>query len=319
MLFLVVLLSPKLYNDLQYFNQNTRFSENDSSLLFLTGQKLREAPDLNLLQGNSIISFSPPQFVTPQVLGALASGTEWTEESKEVIEHIVESGDNLWQIAREYNISLDTILWANDLNENSVLLVGQKLVILPVSGVIYHVKTGDTLSQISETYKADLKEVITFNNLSSEGDIFIGDILIIPDGVMPVSSPQYASAWVPIANSYFICPIPSPCRITQGLHWYNAIDFSNDKCGEPVFAAAGGEIQKIGYHSIWGQYIRILHPNGVVTFYGHLSKILTSPGIKVSQGQIIGYTGYTGFTIPSGPAGCHLHFDVRGAKNPFAR
>ena len=63
----------------------------------------------------------------------------------------------------------------------------------------------------------------------------------------------------------------------------------------------------------------ILHPNGVVTYYGHLSKIIVSQGAKVYQGQIIGYMGYSGRTIPAGPAGCHLHFDVRFAQNPFSQ
>jgi len=113
--------------------------------------------------------------------------------------------------------------------------------------------------------------------------------------------------------------VPTPYRITQGLHWYNAIDFSTGKCGSPIYAAAGGQVQRTGYdYERAGRYVRILHPNGVVTFYGHMSKIAVNAGATVGQGQIIGYIGYSGHTIPSGPGGCHLHFDVRGSRNPFA-
>jgi len=93
--------------------------------------------------------------------------------------------------------------------------------------------------------------------------------------------------------------------------------FSNKSCGEPVYAAAGGTIQRIGYHTMGGNYVRVLHPNGVVTYYGHLVRAAMSSGTKVFQGEIIGYTGHSGYTIPAGPAGCHLHFEVRGATNPF--
>ncbi|MBU0476443.1 M23 family metallopeptidase, partial [Patescibacteria group bacterium] len=63
----------------------------------------------------------------------------------------------------------------------------------------------------------------------------------------------------------------------------------------------------------------IIHPNGVVTLYSHLQSISVKAGEKVSQGQGIGLIGHTGQTIPSGPQGCHLHFEVRGAENPFAK
>lgn len=277
---------------------------------------LIESPNLFFVQKNSLKAVSPPVVVTPKILGSLIGDSEAELGiRKEVIEYTVQEGENLWNIATNFDISLDTLLWSNDLNKNSVISPGQKLIILPVSGLVHYVQKGETLSEIAEIYKADIDEVIFFNELSEE-KIFAGDILIIPDGVMPPQT--YTIPQVPLASSYFICPIPSPCRITQGFHWYNAIDFSNGKCGELVYAAAGGVVQKTGYGKVIGNFIRIEHPNGVFTTYGHLSTILVSSGQKVSQGGRIGYTGYSGYTIPSGPAGCHLHFEVRGAGNPFA-
>lgn len=273
-----------------------------------------ESPDFSLIQRNSLIAFSPPVMVTPQILGAII-GEEKPEIKREIIEYTVQPGDTLSKIAKNFGISLNTLLWANDLNKNSKISIGQKLIILPVSGVMHFIQKGETLGEIAKTYKADIDKIISFNELSNQ-DIFAGDILIIPDGVMPPKT--YFPPQIPLASSYFICPIPSPCRITQGLHWYNAIDFSNRSCGEPVYSAAGGIVQRTGYDRISGNFIRIEHPNGVITGYGHLSKILVSPGQQVYQGEIIGYTGYSGYTIPAGPSGCHLHFEVRGARNPFA-
>jgi len=278
-------------------------------------------PENPVVQKNSFLAFASPVNISAHSFAVSAGAVSGQIGEPHIQQYIVQKGDTISSIAQKFNISVDTILWANNLSRKSVIKPGQKLTILPVSGVLHLVKKGDTLSSIAKTYKADKEEIVAYNNIKDEGKIYVGDLLIIPGGKMPARTYAYSrsSSYTALPSTYFICPIPQPCRITQGLHWYNAVDFSNGKCGEPVYAAAGGTVQRTGYGNIPGRYIRILHPNGVVTFYGHLSKILVVPGQKVSQGQIIGYTGYSGYTIPAGPAGCHLHFDVRGARNPFAR
>lgn len=286
-----------------------------------------EFPEFLLVRANSLQAATPPTTFSPQVLGALIGGAEFEDSRNVITEYLVEEGDSLWSISDKFDISLNTILWANDLNKNSLIKPGQKLVILPLTGVVHHVKSGDTISSIAETYEGEAEEIISFNRLSNEGDIFIGDIVIVPGGEMPVASSNYAPVWVPIANSYFICPISAPCRITQGLHWYNAIDFSHGQCGEPIYAAAGGVVQRVNLTnstSKWafggaGNHITLLHPNGAVTTYGHIAKSLVSPGQQVSQGQIIASVGGQPGTSGAGlSTGCHLHFGVSGARNPFA-
>ena len=283
---------------------------------------LRESPKMTFIQDNSVVGLSPPATITPQVLGTLLGSLEDDiERRNEIIEYVVGSGDTISSIAIKYDISLDTILWANDLSSKSIIKIGQKLIVLPVSGVVHHVKSGDTLSEIAKTYKSSSSEVIAFNELSSEGDIFIGDILIISNGEMPPpKSAYYASSQVPIGSSYFICST-ADCRITQGLHWYNAVDLGA-KCGSPVYAAAVGAVQRVdyGWNSGAGNYITILHPNGVVTMYGHIQKSLVSSGQAVSQGEMIALIGGKPGTPGAGlSTGCHVHFGVRGARNPFAR
>lgn len=272
---------------------------------------LRESPEMTFIQSNSIVGISSPTTIHPQILGSvLGGGGEETARRWAIVEYVVESGDTLSSIAKKFGISLETILWANDLTSKSIIKIGQKLIISPVSGVIHHVKNGDTLGEIAKTYKGEIEEIVIINELSSEGDIFIGDILIIPDGKMPPKISRIAST--SIANSYFI--FPSQGRITQRLHYYNAVDIAN-KCGTtPVVAAAGGTIQRAGFDRVGGNRITILHSNGVVTYYGHLSKMLVSPGQSVGVGDIIGYVGNTGYAT-----GCHLHFAVIGAKNFLSR
>lgn len=279
-----------------------------------------EPPDLILIQENSLKASSPPINLKPKVLGSLV-GIEETGKDKEVIEYTVKTGDTLSTLAEEFEISQDTIRWANDL-QSSLIRVGQKLIILPVSGVMRLVKSGDNLTQIAEKYKGKVDEIIAFNELAEEGNIFIGDILIIPNGKLPpppVKKIQSSYVGIPLAKSYFITPISLPCVVTKAYHYYHAIDFSHRgvSCGDPVLAAAGGTVQKTINRYPYGKYVQILHPNGIATRYAHLQSFLVKPGQKVAQGEIIGLMGHTGHTIPSGEKGCHVHFEVRGATNPF--
>lgn len=287
-----------------------------------------ESPDYLLIANSSLKAVTPPSSLSPQILGALVGDVVVVDDdNKTILEYSVEPKDSLWSIADKFGISIDTILWANNLTKSSVLKEGQRLVILPVSGVLYHVKNGDTISKIAQTYKGKTENIIAFNNLSNEGDIYVGDMLVIPGGKMPKATYPNSSS-VPLADSYFICPIGSPCRITQGLHFYNAIDFSNGKCGDIIYAAAAGEVLRVSMtnstyrwaNNGYGSYMTILHPNGAVTYYGHISANLVSPGEKVSQGQAIALMGGKPGTPGAGNStGCHVHFGVSGARNPFAR
>lgn len=118
-------------------------------------------------------------------------------------------------------------------------------------------------------------------------------------------------------NGYFI--IPAAGWNWGGLHNNNAVDIANS-CGTPVYAAAEGliiENASSGWNSGYGAYVKIEHPSGAKTVYAHLSKITVSEGKYVNQGELIGNIGNTGNI--HGPTGCHLHFEVRGAKNPLAK
>lgn len=306
-----------------------RLFQSDGSLFLGPTKKFSiESPDFLLVEKNSLTGAAPPTTFSPQVLGALFEGYEAEDVKKIIVEYQVEEGDSLWLIAARFGVTLNTLLWANNLNQNSIIQPGQKLIISPVSGVIHHVKAGDTVSEVAQRYKAKIEDIISFNELSSETDIFVGDILIVPNGVIPPPSAKYALVSTPMADSYFICPISPPCRITQGLHWYNAVDFSHGKCGELIYAAAGGTVLKVkltNSTSRWafngaGNHLTILHPNGVATTYGHIATSLVKPGDQVSQGQVIALMGGQPGTPGAGNStGCHLHFGVSGARNPFSR
>lgn len=76
--------------------------------------------------------------------------------------------------------------------------------------------------------------------------------------------------------------------------------------GTVVMASASGVVTATGYDGGYGNYVEILHPNGLRTFYAHLSRIEVRRGHQVGSGDTIGRVGNTGYS--TGP---HLHFEVR--------
>jgi murein DD-endopeptidase MepM/ murein hydrolase activator NlpD len=95
-------------------------------------------------------------------------------------------------------------------------------------------------------------------------------------------------------------PILQVPKMHTGVDWACAT-------GTPIMAAGSGVIEEAGRKGEYGNYVRIRHANGYKTAYGHMSRLASgvSEGVKVRQGQIIGYVGSTG--LASGP---HVHFEV---------
>lgn len=242
--------------------------------------------------------------------------------------YVVRKGDTINAVADMFGVTVNTIKWANDLKSNK-LTVGDTLIILPVSGLKYKVEKGDTLKSIAKDFKVEVADITDYNDLASNAKLVIGQELIIPGAEVEVKAEPVKTTKNKIksggsipanfnsssntnnASGYYIKPIP--CRLTQGRHDKYAVDMSCGKVGTPILAAASGKVifAKYGWNGAFGNLVIISHPNGTQTFYAHQSEIAVSVGDQVSQGQTIGYVGNTGRS--TGP---HLHFEVRGAKNP---
>jgi len=255
--------------------------------------------------------------------------------STEIKEYTVQNGDVIGAIAEKFGISVSTILWANNLNSRSYIRPGQVLTILPTDGVTHKVVGGDTVSKIARLYDAESEDIIKFNKLEEGGaDIVIGEMLIIPggekqiavvapskttvvtrpssfDNVVPVSSPE-----TPAGSGYLW---PTDARIiTQyfGLT-HNAIDIAGP-IGTRIYATKAGKVitSQCGYNGGYGCYVKIDHGNGVISLYGHASKLLVNLGDYVTQGQNIMLMGSTGRS--TGP---HVHFEIRvngRTQNPLS-
>ncbi len=226
----------------------------------------------------------------------------------------VKKGDTIAGVAKMFGVSKNTITWANDLKSNS-LTVGDTITILPMSGIKHIVKKGDTVSSIAKKYKADADDIAKFNGVAKDGDLTIGDVVLVPDGelVVPKSAVKRIMHLITDQIGWLMRPIQGG-RKTQGIHGHNGVDLAN-KVGTPVMAAAGGRVilaKQGGWNGGYGSLVIILHDNGVQTLYAHLSAVYTSAGQTVTQGTVVGALGNTGHS--TGP---HLHFEVRGAINPF--
>jgi murein DD-endopeptidase MepM/ murein hydrolase activator NlpD len=251
------------------------------------------------------------------------------------IQYTVEAGDVLSTIADKFNVTVNTILWSNNLTWTSMIKPGQKLTIPPGSGINHDVVRGDTIASIAKKYQADAQKIISANGLASASDIQVGDLIFVPEGVKPtqiVSSykppknsekPQtgnaYSDEYVPPAatsatGTKLLWPVLSH-RITQYYSWRHTGLDVGDKVGNPIYAAEDGKVERSGWSNGYGNNVIINHGNGVQTLYGHASKLLVKAGDTVSRGQTIALVGSTGWS--TGP---HLHLEVREngvRKNPL--
>lgn len=251
---------------------------------------------------------------------------ESSDRQGKVSLYVVRAGDTVLQIAKMFNVEVNTILWTNDLEKGARLREGQTLVILPIDGIQHTVKKGDTIGSIAKKYKGDVDEILVFNDIESGQQISVGDVIIIPDGeevtvLKPKTSPQTKSSKhivaYPSYSDYYTNPVPGSLK-TQGIHGYNGVDLAAP-IGTSVYAAAEGTVIVSKFRTLsnpwfggYGNYVIIEHSNGTQTLYGHMNAVYVAVGVRVDKGQSVGEVGNTGKST-----GAHLHFEVRGAKNPF--
>jgi LysM repeat protein len=261
--------------------------------------------------GNSLLANSGPS-------GTIADVVSATPPDR-ISVYVVRPGDTLSDIAKMFGVSVNTIVWANNLPNAKSARPGDTLIILPISGVEHTIVKGDTLKSLAKKYDADAEEIAQFNGLDPLDRLAIGSTVIIPGGEIAapasVSSPRPSPIIVgggSFQAGYYSNPVPGGI-ITQRIHGGNGIDIGAAR-GTPVYAAHGGAviIARGGWNGGYGNYVVITHDNGTQTLYSHLKNMIVSTGQTVIGNQVIGYVGATGRTT-----GAHLHFEVRGAANPL--
>jgi len=241
--------------------------------------------------------------------------TDSPQTRRGIVEYTVQSGDTVSSIARKFGISVNTVLWSNNLSSFSLIRPGNKLTILPYSGVIHTVKSGDTLAGIARKYGVTQTTIRNSNSLGSV--LRIGEKLTIPGGkktIVRTSTPSYTGVSVvkdlvkssPSASVSNKMAWPTEGhRITQYFSWRHAgLDIAN-KTGTPLYAADAGTVTYSGWSRGYGYNVLIDHGGGKKTRYAHASKLFVSKGEQVDKGEHIAAMGSTGWS--TGP---HIHFEV---------
>ncbi len=273
---------------------------------------------------------------------ATGQSDQSTKISYEVKIYEVADGDTLWAVAGRFNVTAETVMWANNIKNGDSLSIGQKLDIPPVSGALHTIQEGDTAIDIAKRYGIDVQALLAFegNSIASPDKLSLGQRLVIPGGIKPQEQQEpklmVASAAAPPPSAPAPAPAlsvapppppppapapasaPAPARKSGlALQWpaygptstyggHKGTDIGA-AYGAAVVAAEAGVVTQAGeLYDGYGIHVIIDHGNGFTTLYAHLSQALVRPGQAVGRGAQIGNVGLTGRTT-----GAHLHFEVR--------
>ena len=156
-----------------------------------------------------------------------------------------------------------------------------------------------------DTSEGEGGTAIPLSKLLNENDVDVDLSSLIPQvdrmikefKTVPIGYPTYGRITSPFGLR--INPV------TGKPEFHLGVDIAN-RWGTPVRTPADGRVVKAGYCGLMGRCVEIDHGNGIVTYYGHLSKVLVHTGEQVKRGEIIGLMGSTGRS--TGP---HLHYSVK--------
>ncbi len=185
------------------------------------------------------------------------------------------------------------------LNDGDWMSAGSSWQLPLREGRLVTVQPGDTLQSIANAHGADIWDILSdpANGVDDSNALVIGQELIIP-----FSSPNFA--WP--ASGEITDPF-GLCRSWDCSYRHRGLDVALD-LWEPIDAAADGVVSFVGGDpgSGLGWYVEVDHGDGWTTIYAHLIEFAVWQGQIVSQGDLLGYNGSTGYS--TGP---HLHFEVQ--------
>lgn len=219
--------------------------------------------------------------------------------------YTLKSGDFLLNVAKEYNVTIDSIISWNNIQDARRVRAGDDIIIPNRSGVLHVVKRGESIESIGNKYNIKSTSILDANNLQSSV-ITAGAKLFLPDARMNkfqldlvlgnvFLSP--ARGYISSGYGYRTSPISGKWM------FHGAIDIANS-LGSGIYAATYGTVTHVAYgNPTYGNMIVMTHPGGFQTLYAHLSKIYVKKGQRIERGRTIGAMGSTGQSTDS-----HLHF-----------
>ena len=257
-----------------------------------------------------------------------------TKEAEKSKIYVVEAGDTLGVIAEKTGTTIADLIKMNPdriSSESSTIRVGDELKVTspePELSVlrteeVYYEENYDadveyidndewyttkqvTIRQPVEGFHKVIADVVYKNNDQISKNIVYEDIVREPVAKVVERGTKAPPTYIkPISGGRMSSTFGRRKAPKRGASTYHkGIDWAVPT-GTSVCAARGGVIAKAGWGSGYGYCVFIQHDDGVVTRYGHLSKILCKPGQSVKQGEKIALSGNTG--VSTGP---HLHFEI---------
>ncbi|MCR5268228.1 MAG: M23 family metallopeptidase [Lachnospiraceae bacterium] len=265
------------------------------------------------------------------------------KEEKDTIYEVV-AGDSLSVIAEKNGTTVENIIAMNHEiipNQNALIRPGDEIKVMVPKPELSVVRTEEIYYE--ENYEAEVQYIDNDEWYTNHQEIrqepragfrkVVADIIyrnddaesknIIYEDIVAEAVPKIIERGTQIPPT-FLKPI-SGGRLTsrfgkrkaptRGASTYHkGVDWSTP-VGTSVVASSGGTVIRAGWGGGYGYCVYIEHPDGKVTRYGHLSKVLVKAGQTVNQGEKIALSGNTG--VSTGP---HLHFEilVNGAQvNPL--
>jgi len=224
------------------------------------------------------------------------------------IDYTVQKGDTLWDLAKKFKISVDTLYSANKTKNPHYLSIGMHLNIPDQTGLVVKVTSVEEIEEYLEQYDIDSLSVLISNGVSSLDDIVKSGTAFLPNVELAYTEKMKTYGIDFLRPTYGFITSGYGYRVdpfTRKKRFHSGIDIAN-VLGTPVKAAYDGVVTFAGRNGGYGNCIIIKHPLGYSTLYGHLSKIQVKKGQYVSKGKQIGKMGSTGRST-----GSHLHFEIR--------
>lgn len=268
-------------------------------------------------------------------LGSIAEIVNATKEG--AVTYTVKSGDTLYGIAMEYDLTVSALrnlnpgYSATGLHPGDVLLISNAVPYLTVlnverqtyvEDVPYGVEYVDDPDMYQGDYrviskgvygKADITANVTYvNGQETDREVVASALLSEPIAELQATGTKPRPSWFPtgsfrwptsgVITSYFGYR-DAP---TSGASYnHGALDIGN-RTGTAIYAADGGTVTYAGWYSGYGYTVEITHNNtGFVTLYAHCSALYVSAGDHVYKGEHIAAMGSTGIST-----GSHLHFEM---------
>jgi len=231
-----------------------------------------------------------------------------------IIKYKVKEGESLWTIAKNNDISINTILFFNPKLSNNIIYENMELDLPNMDGILVTLNKNETLDSIAKNYKIKTEELIKVNNIKNVKELKAGDKIFVPGtNLRPLKTPQIKRYTkkkkefeLPVKAGYISSTFGNRFHpIYRRWIFHEGIDIASN-VGTKIYSVADGKVTFVGWIRGYGRVIIIRHTKGFTSTYAHLNTTKAKIGDWVEQGELIGYMGNTGRVT-----GSHLHFELR--------